>query len=193
MGAYSETGSSRVHTARRGNTMTVQDPTKSEMSVQDYVTLVNRYIDRGQTDGWPVIPPSTDAVGAMIAGCGRSPDEVLGYYQLRERPVTIKDVAVQAVMAGCLPEYFPIVVAAIEIFMPEAANTAHSAGWVPWIVVNGPIRTQIGLNCRENVFGPGTRANATIGRALRLTLINLAGGRNHLWDKTTQGMAHQYE
>ncbi len=166
--------------------------TETAMGLDEYIALVNRYMDRGMTDGWPIIPPSPDAVKAMMASTGRSPAEELGSYQLREKPVTVQDVAIQAVMAGCLPEYFPIVLATVEILMPEAAYRAHSGGWVPWIIVNGPIRRQIGLNCGANLFGPGAQANAAIGRAFDLTLINLAGARTNLWDKSTQGSAYKY-
>lgn len=160
--------------------------TQEHPGLQDYVALVNRYIDRGMTDGLPVIPPSAEAVNAMCAATGLPPDHVVGYYPIREAGVTVKDIAVNALMAGCLPEYMPILIAAHEAFfmrterggdafgtghMTQTANTS-----MPFLLLNGPIRHRLGIKSGAGVFDPGSRANAAIGRALRFSIINLAFG-----------------
>jgi hypothetical protein len=131
----------------------------------------------GWTDGLPVIPPTRERVEAMLAG--RDADEQLGEMAPAMASVTLERVAACAVLAGCRPEYFPVVVAAVQASLEPAFNvggqavTTQPVGQV--IVVNGPVRDAIGLNGSTGALGPGWRANMTIGRALRL-VISLTGG-----------------
>ena len=135
--------------------------------------------EQGWTDGLPVVPPTPDKVRRTIAASGRDGDDVVCEYTERSRVVTVEHVAMNAVMAGCKPEYVPVVLAIIEAmaepsFGLHAAN-ATTGGSAVGFIVNGPVRTQLGMNSRGNVLGPGNRANSTIGRAVRLTQINAMG------------------
>ncbi len=130
--------------------------------------------DRGWSDGLPVVPPTEARLYRMLQGTQRDPAEVLGDVPPNLVPLTVEKVALNAVMAGCRPEYMPVVLAAVEAALDPAfclhgllATTWFSG---PMIVVNGPIREAIGMNWRGNVFGQGNRANATIGRALQLVV-----------------------
>ncbi|HIF99340.1 MAG TPA: thioredoxin [Myxococcales bacterium] len=147
--------------------------------------------DRGWTDGLPVVPPSERRVLAMLQGTSRKPDEVVAVVPPDLIECTVEKVAVNAVMAGCRPEYFPVVLAAVEAACTEQFNmhgllaTTMPAG--PVIIVNGPIRRAIGMNSGGNVFGQGNRANATIGRALQLVIRNVGGGRPGEVDRAAFG------
>jgi hypothetical protein len=131
----------------------------------------------GWTDGLPVVPATTEAVSAMLARGGLDPEEVLGTVPTRNVTVTAEKAAINAVMAGCLPEYFPVVVAAVRAHLQTKANshstTATLAGAAHAVIVNGPVRHEIGIQSGQACFGPGFRANATIGRALRLVIRNV--------------------
>jgi hypothetical protein len=151
----------------------------------------------GWTDGLPVVPPTPDMLRAFLETVDQSQDEVLLAVEENRRSVTVELAAVNAVMAGCRPEMFPVVVAAVEGWADErwgrgdrtyfySSNTS-TGGSAPLALVNGPIRSQIGLNSGVNIYGPGTRANATIGRALRLILINALGFASGVLDNATQG------
>lgn len=133
--------------------------------------------DLGVTDGLPVIPPTPERVQAMLDAAGLAPDAVLGEVPTRDVVVTAEKVAANAVMAGCLPEYSPVVFAAVRAFLQPKANahstTATLAGAAHAVIVNGPIRHEIGVHGGQAAFGPGFRANATIGRALRLVIRNV--------------------
>ena len=137
------------------------------------------WFERGVTDGLPVVPPTRERVDRMLAGTQRSPEELLGKMAPNYGRLTVEKVAINAVMAGCRSEYLPVAIAAAECACDPAFNlhgvatsTRFSA---PLIIVNGPARAPIGLNCGFGVFGPGYRANATIGRTLRLLMINIGG------------------
>src|SRR2546426_515726 len=148
-------------------------------------------VGRGWTDGLPVVPPTEERVLAMLAGSTRAPDEVVATVAPDLVECTVEKVAINAVMAGCKPEYFPVVLAAVEAACNEAFNihgvlaTTMPVG--PVIVVNGPIRHAIGMNSGINVFGQGSRANLTIGRALQLVVRNVGGGRPGEVDRATFG------
>src|SRR5262249_30418945 len=124
--------------------------------------------DRGWTDGLPVVPPTEARVLTMLDGIKRAPEDVVATVPPNMAPATIEKVAINAVMAGCRPEYLPVVVAAIDAACTDEFNmhgVLATTGFVgPVIVVNGPIARAIGMNAGINVFGPGNRANATIGR-----------------------------
>jgi hypothetical protein len=146
---------------------------------------------RGWTDGLPVVAPTERRVLAMLAGTTRAPDEVVAIVPPDLAPATVEKVAINAVMAGCLPEYLPVVLAALEAVCTDAFNihgvlaTTMPVG--PVVIVNGPIRRRIGMNSGKNVFGQGNRANATIGRALQLVVRNVGGGRPGEVDRATHG------
>lgn len=137
--------------------------------------------DRGWSDGLPVVPPTEARVLRMLAGTTRAPDDVVTIVPPDLNQVTVEQIAVNAVLAGCKPEYFPVVLAAVEAACTDEFNmhgllaTTFFSG--PIIVVNGPIAKRIGMNAEGNVFGQGNRANMTIGRALQLVIRNLGGGR----------------
>src|SRR5256886_1081437 len=134
---------------------------------------------RGVTDGLPVVPPTRARVARAIAASGRGPDELVGLVPPNYGRATVEKMAVNAVMAGCRPEYLPVVIAAVEAVCDEAFDlhgvSATTNAPSPLVIVGGPIRTALDINCGAGVFGPGWRANATIGRALRLVCVNVGG------------------
>lgn len=146
---------------------------------------------RGVTDGLPVVPPTEARVLAMLRGTGRDPQEVVAEVPPDLVPVTVEKVAINAVMAGCLPEYLPVVLAAVEAVCTDTFNmhgvlaTTMPVG--PIFVVNGEIAKRIGMNGGKNVFGQGNRANLTIGRAVQLVVRNVGGGRPGEVDRATFG------
>ncbi len=146
---------------------------------------------RGWSDGLPVVPPTPERVYAMLQGTRRAPDEVLGAMPPNLDPCTVEKVAVNAVMAGCLPEYLPVVLAAVEAALEEPfclhglLATTQFVG--PLVIVNGPVARRIGMNWKGNALGQGNRANSSIGRALQLTVRNVGGGRPQGVDRSTLG------
>src|SRR5438309_1161346 len=136
---------------------------------------------RGWSDGLPVVPPTPERVLRMLAGTSRDPGEVVAVVPPDLVDCTVEKAAINAVMAGCLPEYLPIVLAALEAACTDQFNihgvlaTTWSSG--PVVIVNGPIAKRIGMNSGGNGRGQGNRANATIGRALQLIIRNVGGGR----------------
>ena len=149
------------------------------------------YQERGWTDGLPIVPPTEAAVREFLRWTDRDPREVLGVLPPRQGEATVERVAANAVMAGCRPEYLPVVLAGIEALADPLFNldaiqaTTHPVA--PLLVVNGPIAREIGLNAGYNAFGQGFRANVTIGRAVRLVLMNVGGGLPGTGDRATQG------
>lgn len=139
--------------------------------------LIEDYHARGWTDGLPIVPPTPERVERFLSVAGLEPDEVLGAVPTREVTVTAEHAAINAVMAGCRPEYFPVVVAAVRAHLHEMGNchstTGTLSGAVQVVIVNGPIRNELGIACGAGCFGPGFRPNATIGRALRLVIRNV--------------------
>lgn len=151
---------------------------------------------RGFTDGLPVVIPTAEKVAAMVAACGRDAAEPLGPFPPRWRKATIEKVAINAVMAGCRPDYFPVVLAALDAALDNdcqlygiqtATNTT-----APLFIVNGPIVKELDINARGNVFGQGARANATIGRAVALVLRNIGGDMPGETDMATHGQAGKF-
>src|ERR1700754_3715987 len=151
----------------------------SEALELDALDLQEEFFARGWTDGLPVVAPTPERVEAMLGEL--EGDVLIGYLPSRGRGVSIEKAAINAVMAGCRPEYFPVVVAALEAMFDPAFNLhtvlTSTGGAAPCAVVSGPIAAEIGMNARHNVFGPGNRANATIGRALRLVAMNVLGSK----------------
>ena len=170
-------GGSRLH-SRRIELATLED----EMEA---------LFDRGFTDGLPVVPPTEARVLAMLEGTTRAPDDVVAVVPPDLVEVTVEKIAINAVMAGCRPEYLPVVIAAVEAACTDTFNmhgllaTTMPVG--PVLIVNGPIRRRIGMNSGVNVLGQGNRANATIGRALQLVVRNVGGGRPGGVDRATHG------
>ena len=147
--------------------------------------------DRGLTDGLPVVPPTEARVLRMLEGTPRAATEVVAQVPPNLAPATVEKIAINAVMAGCKPEYLPVVIAAVEAACTDDFNlhgvlaTTYFVG--PLVIVNGPIRREIGINCGPNAFGQGARANSTIGRALQLLVRNVGGGRPGEVDMATLG------
>jgi hypothetical protein len=147
----------------------------------DAFDCVNDYFyERGWTDGLPIVPPTEQRVQALLAGMPwREADEVISIVPPRMGTATMRQIAVNAVMAGCKPEYLPVVVAALQAVSEPEYGLAHrqttTHAGAPLIIVNGPIVEHLRINCGRGLFGPGWRANATIGRALRLVLVNIGG------------------
>jgi hypothetical protein len=142
---------------------------------------VNRLFEaRGWTDGLPVVPPTLTRVEAMCAASARAPAEVLGEVEPLRGEATVERVAANAVMAGCRPEHFPVVLAAVEAVLDPAFNMrgvqTTDENVAPLLIVSGPLAAQLGINSGFGALGPGWRANATIGRAVRLVMLNLGGG-----------------
>jgi hypothetical protein len=158
--------------------------------------LVEWYFEQGWTDGLPVVPPTRARVDQFVDALGGSPELVECKVPPRHGSLSREVLAVNMAMAGCKPEYAPVVRAAILALTAKAFNlngvqaTTHMAA--PLLVVNGPIAGAIQMNGDCNAFGSGNRANATIGRALRLVLLNVGGGRPGDLDKSTLGHPGKY-
>lgn len=158
--------------------------------------LVEWYFDQGWTDGLPVVPPTPEKVDAIVRALGGDPDHVEAYIPPRRGNLTRTVLAVNCVMAGCRSDYAPVVRAAVLAMCSPPFNlngvqaTTHMAA--PLVVVNGPVRQAIGMNAASGVFGPGNRANATIGRAIRLVLLNVGGATPGTLDKSTLGHPGKY-
>ncbi|HEX2172159.1 MAG TPA: hypothetical protein VHL09_06905 [Dehalococcoidia bacterium] len=157
--------------------------------VADYFEWLEEAHRRNWTDGLPVVPPTPERVEAMIAASGRDPDEEIGEVPPRYAVATIEALAINSVMGGCLPEYFPVVIAAVECMLEPEFNlngvqtTTHNNE--PLVIVSGPAVERLGLNAGHGVFGNGNRANGTIGRAIKLILWNLGGSYPGEPDKST--------
>jgi hypothetical protein len=193
---------SQIRTALRSSapqeeTRSGVSATETRLEVEGGVDEVNElFHDQGWTDGLPVIPPTDDNVHAMLSHSPYSPDEELGLLPPSMNPVTPQKVAVNAVMAGCAPDFFPVILAAVEGLLDEnlalySMQTATNAT-APLLIVNGPLAKTLCLNSGGNVFGPGNRANATIGRAIRLTLLNVGGEVPGVTDPSTHGQPGKY-
>ena len=143
----------------------------------DYDELLEDYYERGWTDGLPVVPPTAEKVQRFLTLAGLEPDEILGSVPTRAVVVTAEHAAINAVMAGCRPEYFPAVVAAVRAHLDEMGNchstTGTLSGAVQTVIINGPFRNEWGVASGQGCLGPGCRPNATIGRALRLVIRNV--------------------
>ncbi|MBM0126716.1 hypothetical protein [Pimelobacter simplex] len=154
------------------------------------------YDAQSWTDGLPVVPVTESYLQKFLAETTRDPAAVLFSMPHLNRELTVRLAAINAALAGCRPEYFPVVIAAWEAIakepLPVRGIWQSTTGTAPLTVVNGPIRGEIELNGAGNVFGSGFRANATIGRAIRLALINVFGLRPHLLDQATQGTPAKY-
>ncbi|MEX2423733.1 MAG: thioredoxin [Acidimicrobiia bacterium] len=146
---------------------------------------------RGWSDGLPLVPPTEERVERMLAGTGRDPSDVVCVLAPDLVDCTVEKVAVNAVMAGCLPEYLPVVLAAVEAVATDTFNIHGVAATTyfssPIVIVNGPVTTRLGMNSGINVLGPGNRPNVTIGRALNLVIRNVGGSSPGGVDRATFG------
>ena len=163
----------------------------------DTIQAIEYFFEQGMTDGLPVVPPMPEAVEAFLEAGGLKADEVLGTRSSRNWVVTAQKVAVNAVMAGCKADYAPVVAAAVRAMMKPKFNLSGisettSGMSTPMVVVNGPIRKKLDINSGWNLFGPGWRANSTIGRSLRLILMNVLGEIPGLTDKSAFGSPARY-
>ena len=170
----------------------------SEMvAVEDSLEAVNDlFLERGWSDGLPIVPPTEERIFLMLAGTRRPPQQVVATLAPAEGTATVEKIAVNCVMAGCRPDYLPVVIAAVEamgdpIFNLYGVQTTTNPV-TPAFIVNGPIRQSLGLNSSYNCLGQGSRANATIGRALRLVLTNVGGASPGTLDKATHGQPAKY-
>jgi hypothetical protein len=162
----------------------------------DPEAIFERFAREDWTDGLPIVPPTEERVARMLAGTDLDPSLSLGPMPPRWGEATIAKLAVNAVMAGCTPEYFPVVVTAVRAILHKPFNLYGIQGTTnpasPVLIVNGPIAREIGVNARGNLFGPGFRANATIGRAIRLIMTTIGGGVPQQADKSTLGNPAKY-
>ncbi|MBM3645909.1 MAG: hypothetical protein FJX02_16430 [Alphaproteobacteria bacterium] len=165
-------------------------------AVADGTDLVEAYFERGWTDGLPVVPPTRARIDIMVEALGGDPAFLECKVPPRWGSLTREVLAINLVMAGCRPDYAPVVRAALLALTQTAFNlngvqaTTHMAA--PLVIVNGPIAQRIGMNAGHNCFGSGNRANATIGRAIRLVLLNVGGGTPGDLDKATLGHPGKY-
>ncbi len=171
--------------------------TSGRVPVADsFEAVSNLFFENGWSDGLPIIPPTEEAVERMLAGTNRDPAEVVATIPNRWGEATVEKIAINAVMAGCLPEYLPLIIAAVSIMGEESLSlygiqpTTHPVA--PLLIVNGPIAKKLDINSKSGVFGPGWRSNATIGRAIRLILMNIGGGFPGKTDMSTQGQPSKY-
>jgi len=171
-----------------------------QFEVDDSLESIFDYFDaaceKGWTDGLPVYPPTASRVAAMLRYTDRKPDDVAGIIPPRNGAATIEKIAINAVMTGCRPEYLPVLIAAVEAMVQTDYNlygrqtTTHPGAHL--LIVHGPIRKELNVNCRQNVLGHGWRANATMGRALRLIMINVGGNQPGVTDMATHGHPGKY-
>jgi hypothetical protein len=154
------------------------------------------FYERNWTDGLPIIPPTRDLAEEMLKGTSHKPDEVVGELAPQGGIATVEKIAINAVMAGCRPQYLPVVLASVEAIADPENNMA---GWAtttgansPLLIVNGPIRDELDINYGTNALGTGHQANATIGRAINLITRNIGGAIPGTSDMTTIGAAWEY-
>jgi hypothetical protein len=167
-----------------------------KIEVDHWDDPIEQCFDRGWTDGLPVVPPTDARILRMLSGTTRKPDEVVGLVPPNLSPCTVEKVAINAVLAGCKPEYMPVLLAALEAAL-EPIFTMHGLLCTtcfsgPVVVVSGPIAKRIGMNWGINALGQGNRANATIGRALQLIVRNVGGGIPGELDRATLGGPGKY-
>jgi len=169
----------------------------ASLDAEDDLEAINQlYMERGWGDGLPIVPPTSERVEKMLMYCDRPWDRPIAKIAPRYGEATPLRLAANAVMAGCAPNYFPLLMLAIEALCEEPFNlygiqsTTHLCA--PLVIVNGPVALELGINSGHNAFGPGTRANATIGRAIRLVLLNIGGAIPALGDMSTFGAPSKF-
>ncbi len=175
--------------------MTIQIESK-RYPVDDLSHAIEFCYQQGWTDGLPVVPPTERAVRAMLEAAGLEPRQQVAFITNRQVAVTAEKIAINAVMAGCLPEHMPVVVAAIEgIADPQwgyHGPATSTGGAAVLMIVNGPVAARLRFNSGDNLFGPGWRSNATVGRAVRLVMRNVIGTLPGALDRGTVGHPGKY-
>jgi hypothetical protein len=164
---------------------------------EDLLKVIDYCYRKGwAADGLPVVPPTEERVHEFIKYVERDPGEAVATMNIIGRACTVEKAAINAVMAGCLPEYLPVVLAALEALEDNRyhfhGSSTSPAGCGPLLVINGPIRNKLGINSGVNVLGPGCRANATIGRTICLIQQNVFSMRPGLFDQSTHGFPGKY-
>ena len=155
------------------------------------IDVIERMYATGWSDGLPLVPPTRSRVADFVAASGRRAEELIGNIPPMGGQATVQKIAANAVMAGCRPEYMPVLIAAVDALLDRSVNVGgmicsmHDS--IPLLIINGPIRSKLNVNARFNVFGQGWRANATIGRAVNLLLVNLGGAKPGEADRSTFG------
>jgi hypothetical protein len=169
---------------------------KRMTGAQKEASLIELYFEKGWTDGLPIVPPCEQTIMEMLEVCGVSKGDLIGTIAARNLHISAEKVAINAVMAGCLPAYMPVVVAAIKGLCNPAFGyhgpATSTGGAAIAILVNGPIVRKLGINVRDNLFGPGFRPNATIGRTIRLIMMNVTNSRPGSLDRSTLGNPGKY-
>lgn len=164
---------------------------ESDLRADDAWDAIEAAFARGWTDGLPVVPPTPARLQAFLDAAGLAPDTVVAEEPVRRRRLTVEKIAVNALMAGCRPEYMPVVLAIVQAMAHPAFNlhgsTASTGGSAVLVIVNGPVRRRLGFNATHNALANGFRANATVGRTVRLIIGNLLGGVPGVWDRSTLG------
>jgi hypothetical protein len=166
------------------------------IEVGEWDDPIEACFERGWSDGLPVVPPTDARILRMLGGTERKADEVVGLIPPNLAPCTVEKVAINAVMAGCKPEYMPVVLGVVEAALDPLfvlhglLCTTHFSG--PVVMINGPAAKAIGMNSGVNALGQGNRANATIGRALQLIVRNVGGGLPGAIDRATLGNPGKY-
>ena len=162
----------------------------------DALDAIEQCYRLGWTDGLPVVPPTEHRVGQFLEHAGLPASHVVGEIPERRREVTAGKVAANAVMAGCLPEHMPVVLAATQAMLDPVFNlvgpSSSMGGAAILVIVNGPVARDLNINSRNNLFGPGNRANATIGRSIRLILMNACAAVPGLFDRSVIGHPGKY-
>ncbi|MBI2906826.1 MAG: hypothetical protein HYX92_04120 [Chloroflexi bacterium] len=171
--------------------------TPGRIEAPDSLDEINNVFYRmGLTDGLPIVPPTMERVEEMLQAVQRDPEDAVGIVPPKQGVATIQKIATNAVMAGCLPDYLPVIIAAVEAVLEPGFNLygmQSSANPVtPLFIINGPVARRLEINGGYNCLSGGTRANATIGRAMRLILMNIGGGIPGGTDRDTQGQPGRY-
>ena len=169
----------------------------SRITFKGNLTEVNRFFyRRGWTDGLPVNPPTEEAVAEMLTGIDLPSDHVVGELIPRLGKATIESIAVNAVMAGALPTYMPVLVAAVQALIKHESSFGgwgvSTGSWAPFWIINGPIRRQLNINSGQGALSPGDMANAAIGRAMGLIIKNIGGARKGIEDMGVMGNPMRY-
>ena len=176
--------------------MTTNTQRSRQVEASDTIEAIEECYRLGWSDGLPVVPPADYKVREMLEYVGMTGEEELLSFEMRRRVLTSENVAANAVMAGCLPEYFPVLVTTLRALEEEKnyVNMAASSTSSPamLMIINGPIRHQIGVNFKDGIFGPGFRANSCLGRAVRLSFMNGFDARPGILDRGTLGNPSKY-
>ena len=171
-------------------------PKQVTLKATDVFTAMELFHERGWTDGLPIVPPTPAHVREMLDSVRRDPQDVIACIPPRQGLATVEKIAINAVMAGCLPSYLPVLIAAVQAMtedkfgLQSIQSSTHSIA--PLLVVNGSAAKELNINSGSNVFGPGWRSNATIGRAIRLILMNIGGNIPGKSDNSTFGHPGKY-